>query len=118
MSLIGLKLWCGKGCHSYMEALGEHLLFGLCQFFKVSSSMNPHINHFEIFYLLPLLRNLTITSVQADDPGYPPPQFIYLFTILFIYFYLFKNFFSTVQHGDQVPHTYIHNFSSHCHVAV
>ena len=35
---------------------------------------------------------------------------------LFIFFF-FNLFFSTVQHGNQVTHTCIHNFSSHCCVA-
>ena len=38
----------------------------------------------------------------------------------YIYFFLlfYFLFFYTVQQGDQVTHTCIHNFSSHCPVAM
>ena len=39
-------------------------------------------------------------------------------TSVFSFSFFFNLFFSTVQHGDQVTHTCIHNFSSHCCVAI
>ena len=37
---------------------------------------------------------------------------------IYLFLFIFYLFFSTVQHGDQVTHICIHNFSSHCHVAI
>ena len=36
----------------------------------------------------------------------------------FIFYFILFLFFSTIQHGGQVTHTCIHNFSSHCHVVM
>ena len=40
------------------------------------------------------------------------------YTVIFLSFFIYLNFFSTVQHGDQVIHTRIHNFFSRCCVAM
>ena len=55
---------------------------------------------------------------------WPLPQaqpVLLLFYYLFIYLFIFLNFpnplffFSTVEHGDPVAHTYRRSFFSHCH---
>ena len=69
---------------------------------KKQSQMSPVTLNYELGYIVP-------TDLSK-----------FLFIYLFIYLLFFGVFvcFSAVQHGDQVTHTCIHTFSSHCCVAM